>query len=114
MRLYEAIFIVDGESGEEALKEAERGIREMLQRRGAEVLSLERWEARKLAYPIKKRMRGVYYIAHFNAPADAIAETYRDAMLSETILRTLIVRDEDGVQVPGEPAEKGEANAELQ
>lgn len=111
MRLYESVFVVDEEAGEDSVKEAEEEIRQILARRGAQIAAFDRWESRKLTYPIKKRRRGLYLLVHFNAPPEAIQEIYRDSQLSERILRVLIVKDEDGIQLPRPPQEEPQPEA---
>ena len=50
----------------------------------------------KLAYPIRKRKRGTYYLVHFEVDGPAIAGVRATANLSETILRVFFTVDTDG------------------
>lgn len=93
MNQYEAMFLFDPTFASDigaAKAEAER----ILGRASAEVVYLEKWEERKLAYEIKGRKRGVYVLAYFKCAGDKIAGIERDARLSEPILRALVKRAE--------------------
>jgi small subunit ribosomal protein S6 len=61
-----------------------------LKKHGCEVLRNERWNERKLAYPVKRCDKGTYFVIHFNADEKRIAALRRDCQLSELILRTMI------------------------
>ena len=94
MKLYEALFLLDADAKPE--NGHEEYLHEMLKKHGATVASTDRWGERKLAYEIKRRKRGLYFLIHFNAPPEAIAEIRRTCHISELILRELILVDEDG------------------
>ena len=50
---------------------------------------------KKLAYPIKKELNGYYYVMQVGANKEAIQEFDRKIRLDETILRHLIIRQEE-------------------
>ena len=50
---------------------------------------------KKLAYPIKKELNGYYYVMQVEADKEAIQEFDRKIRLDETILRHLIIRQEE-------------------
>jgi len=62
----------------------------VLRKHNCEVLRNERWNERKLAYPVKRCDRGTHFVIHFNADQKKIAALRRDCQLNETILRTMI------------------------
>ena len=99
MRLYEAMFVANSSRAREDLPAIQEEIREALTRHGAELVNCERWEERKLAYPIKRHKRGMFLLSHFHAPTDAIGRIERAFRLSETVLRMLITVDEDGTEI---------------
>ena len=55
------------------------------------MVGIEKWDERRLAYEIKHRKRGCYALTYFKAPASSLAGIERDALLSEMILRLLVV-----------------------
>jgi small subunit ribosomal protein S6 len=65
---------------------------EMLSKGNAELISLCKWDERRLAYDIKGNKRGVYFLVYFKCEASQLAAIERDTRLSEKLLRSLIVR----------------------
>jgi small subunit ribosomal protein S6 len=100
LNLYEAMFLVDSNKAKQDHAKVLEEITEIVKKNGGEMVNLDKWDERKLAYPIAKRKRGTYYLSHFRADGSVIGKIERSAGLSETILRTLIVCDEDGEAFP--------------
>jgi ribosomal protein S6 len=114
--LYEAMFVVDAAKGGSEFTKVVRHIADLLTRHGAAIERIERWDERKLAYPIKHAKRGVYVLVYFQADGSAISEIRHTAGLSEQLLRLLILcADEPGpvkgqlLSPQGEPVARAEA-----
>ncbi len=108
MHLYEAMFLIDNGKAKDGLTDVRQEIAEAVQRQEGELVNCEKWEERKLAYPVKRQKRGTYVLAHFNAPPDAIARLERAFQLSGSVLRVLITVDEDGPEVVAPRQDRGE------
>jgi small subunit ribosomal protein S6 len=91
-RTYEGLFLVD--SGEAAAdwKQVTGAIEKILSRSEAEVVSLRKWDDRRLAYEINKKNRGTYILVYFDCDPDRIGSIERDVQLSEHVIRVLILR----------------------
>ena len=74
------------------LQSAADHVLEVLSKGGAEIVSLCKWDERRLAYDIKGNKRGVYFLAYFKCDAQKLASIERDARLSEKLLRSMITR----------------------
>lgn len=96
-RLYESMWVVDAALGREDYPKVQAAIREVIEKGGGSVVNLEKWEERRLMYQIKKKKRGLYVIAHFSAPTQAVTKIDRQARLADLILRHMILVDEDGL-----------------
>ena len=92
VNLYEAMFVVDAARGTSAVPDIVRHIAGLLTRHEAQIERIELWDERKLAYPIQRAKRGMYFLVYFRAEAEAIAEMRGTVRLSEQILRLLILR----------------------
>jgi len=90
-RQYEGLFLFP-QAVTADLEAAAEHVRESITRHGGEVVSLVKWDERKLAFDIRGNKRGVYFLAYFNAPPSIVAGIERDCNLSERMLRALIVR----------------------
>lgn len=93
MKKYEAMFLVDQETANKKWDEIIGHIRTTLEKYKAEILDLDKWQDLKLAYPIKKRRKGTYIVAHFNLDPLKVAEVRHDFQLSDYVLRSLIISD---------------------
>ena len=88
---YEAMFLI-GQSTAADLGAVVTHIDDLLERCNAKLVSMAKWDERRMAYEIDKQKRGLYIITYFEAPAQQIAQLDRDCQMSETIMRVLITR----------------------
>lgn len=98
MTFYETIFIVKTDLGDEALAERVAWVTEILTSNGAEVINVEQWGKKRLAYQVKKQKHGIYVLMHYEGDPKVVPELERNFKLSEDILKHLTVKLE-GAQV---------------
>jgi len=96
------MFVVDAARGASAVPDVVRHIAGLMTRHEAEIERIELWDERKLAYPIQKAKRGMYFLVYFRADAETIAELRATIRLSEQVLRLLILRAEKPGPVKGQ------------
>lgn len=92
MRKYEGMFLVDAAAASADWDGIVGQITTVLDRAEAEIISLNKWDDRRLCFEIKKRNRGTYILCYFNALPESLANIERDVQISEDILRVLILR----------------------
>ncbi len=92
MRNYESLYIVHPEVVGDELTVLVDKFQKILSDQQAEIVKLDNWGVRKLAYPIKKVERGNYIQVLFSAGPEVVAEYERRLRLDEQILRFLTVR----------------------
>lgn len=102
-RMYEAMFLIEPQAASTRWNDVAKEIETILLRHGGSIVRLDRWDERKLAYPIKKRNRGGYALLYFEAPPLAITKLRAEYALSETILRHLILNFEGKLKDPPPP-----------
>lgn len=61
---------------------------------GGQIVKVAPWGRRRLAYAIDRHREGAYHIVVFEAPTTAIAELERGILITEEVLRHLVVRQE--------------------
>jgi len=88
---YEAMFLLSQAVAAD-LAGAVAHIREILDKAGAQIIAMKKWDERRLAYEIDKQKRGVYILVYFSCNARNIAQIERSCNLSERIMRHLILR----------------------
>jgi len=101
-RLYELIFIVKPDLGEEVGKAATEKLTGVVEESKGEVVTVEEWGKRKLAYPIEKCNEGNYVYLRFTAPPTAINEMERQLKLNEQVIRYLTVKIDPAKAAPVE------------
>jgi ribosomal protein S6 len=106
-RLYEAMFLVDSGLAASDWAGVNSAIKNILDRAGADVISLEKWDERRLAYLIQGTARGTYILGYFHASPDKIRSIERDVQLSEQIMRVLILRAEPAMMQAKRRPESG-------
>jgi small subunit ribosomal protein S6 len=69
-------------------------IRTILEKAGAEIDSIRKWDDRRLAYEIKGKSRGTYILSYFRVDGERIQDIEKSVRLSEKIMRVLILSAE--------------------
>ena len=94
MAKYESVSIIRTDLGEEQLKSVVEHIRQTYERFGAEIVKVDEWGVRRLAYEIDKQRDGYYVLLELLMTPDgnALAEARRMFGTNEAILRTAQVR----------------------
>jgi len=88
---YEGMFLISQAVAAD-LSGAVEHITDILAKVGAELISMRKWDERRLAYEIDKNKRGVFILVYFSAPGDSITQLERECNLSERILRLMTIR----------------------
>ncbi len=88
---YECTILVRAAAARADYEGTLAAVKQTFESEGAKFLELDKWEERKLAYPIKGEASALYFHGYFNAPTSAIEKIERRALLGETVLRQLIV-----------------------
>ncbi len=100
MRNYEIMFIVRPTLSEEDIKKIASNFQKTLETNGAKVTNVDAWGQKNLAYEIKvgnnTYKTGYYFVVNIEANNDkAIKEFDRLALISNDIIRHIIIKKED-------------------
>ncbi|BEP30413.1 30S ribosomal protein S6 [Helicovermis profundi] len=90
MRNYETIFVLKPNLEEEKRNEMIEKFKSIISASG-EVLKVDEWGTRKLAYEIQKLKEGYYVLVNFKASTDLPKELERNFKISEEVIRYLVV-----------------------
>lgn len=93
--LYEAIYIVDPDLGEEQVNAIAGKYKSLVETQGGTVEKIDVWERRKLAYEIKGRTEGIYVVMQFTCFPVVEAELRRIFLISEDQIRYMILRPDE-------------------
>jgi small subunit ribosomal protein S6 len=99
VRYYEAIYIVHPNIEQDGLTKLIEATKEMLKKRGGEILYEEVMGKKRLAYSIQKQRFGTYVLLQFRGDGAGNVRLNQDLELNDDILAHMIVRiDEDEVR----------------
>lgn len=93
-KLYEAMFLVDSAEATADWEGVNAVIKKILKKTSAEIVSIRKWDDRRLAYEINGKSRGTYILCYFRTEGGKIREIEREVQLSERIMRVLILSAE--------------------
>lgn len=93
MNSYETVFITPVDIKEDDLNKVLDRIKDAVAKNEGEILKLEKWQQRELAYPINDLTKGVYYIAEYKANTGVVNDIEGNfKFLRESILRFLTIK----------------------
>ncbi len=96
MKKYEIMFIVRPDLDEASAKQVAENMKNTIVNFGSNVTEVKEMGQRELAYEIKKYKNGYYFLFNVEANnADAIKEFDRLALISEDIIRHIVIKVED-------------------
>ena len=90
-KLYEGMFLIDSSKAGADWDGIIAAIRTILEKAGAEIDSIRKWDDRRLAYEIKGKSRGTYILSYFRVDGGRIQDIEKSVRLSEKIMRVLIL-----------------------
>ncbi len=90
--VYECMFILDSSKVAGNLETADKQIRAILEKHGAEVLISRLWDERKFTYAIKKQKKGIYYLTYFSSEGKNLVAIEHDCSLNEMIMRMMTLK----------------------
>ena len=92
MRDYELMVVLSPELDEAGVTTETERVTTMVTSRGGEVVDVQPWGRRRLAYPIEKHRDGFYAVAKLKIEPEATAPLERSLSLNESVIRHLLVR----------------------
>ena len=92
MRQYEMMIILDPEVDERTVPATLEKFLTVVKNDKGTVDTLDVWGRRRLAYDIKKKSEGIYVVLNFSAEPATAKEMDRQLNLSDSILRTKLLR----------------------
>ena len=94
MRRYELMLVFSPDAPDERISAIIDRTTRQIAADGGQIVKVAPWGRRRLAYPIDRHREGSYHIVLFEAPPGAILELERGLLITEEVLRHLVVRQE--------------------
>ncbi len=92
MNYYESIFVLRPTLEEEARGAVIAKFQDIIAKEGGEVVKLEEWGIKKLAYEIQKLREGYYVLVEFKAPTELPKELERNYKIADEVIRYNLVK----------------------
>lgn len=92
MRAYELMIILDPEVDDRNIAPTLDRFLKVVKDAGGTIENVDIWGKRRLAYEINKRSEGVYAVINMTTEPDVAKELDRQLGLSESVLRTKLLR----------------------
>lgn len=108
MTRYETALIVDAMISEDAIAAELSRIEETIKESG-EIIKIDTWGKRKMAYDIRKKSHGYYCFFYYTSAPTVVEELEKNFRINENILRWMTLADQP---LPTKFSDEQEENAE--
>ncbi len=96
MRRYESVIILDPDLPDDDIRAFTERYTELVRSYGGDIIKVDDWGLKKLAYLVKKREKGRYVFFDYGGVPALIEEMERQLKISEEVIKFLSVKlDED-------------------
>ncbi|HEX2142862.1 MAG TPA: 30S ribosomal protein S6 [Candidatus Limnocylindria bacterium] len=95
MRRYELMLLIRPDLEDDKLQSAVEKVTRAIVNGGGALTKVSPWGKRRMAYPIQTFRDASYFLIHFDIAPSAVREIERGLLISEEILRHLVVVIED-------------------
>jgi len=99
MRRYESVIILDPELPDDDIQNFTERYSALVKNNGGEIIKIEDWGFKKLAYLVKKKDRGRYILFDFVGVPALIAEMERQLKITDEVMKFLSVKLDDEVDL---------------
>ena len=108
LREFETVLILRPDTLQEGVLELNNKIKELIEADEGRMLLVENWGKRRLAYEIRKQLKGIYMYYQFLGHGPLIKEMERNFRLTESVIRHFTTRIDENVDPDARPDELSE------
>ncbi len=91
MNRYETIFIIEPDTGEDGRGQIIQKVRDIIAGYNGALIEMDEWGTKKMAYEIRRKLRGYYVRADYCGAGDLIAEMERNFRIDDRVLKYMTV-----------------------
>ena len=95
MRNYECMFILKPDLDEEVIQQTVDRYSLIVTNGGGEMVSVDKWGKRRLAYEIKDLFEGYYVLMNFKSEPPVVTELDRVMKISDDMLRFMTINQDE-------------------
>ena len=111
MKNYETVFILNPVLSEDQAKDTVEKFVKVLNKAKANVINIEKWGLKKMAYPIQNKSTGFYNLIEFSTDSSDLVNTLEtEFRRDESVMRFLTIALDKHALIYNERRRKGEFN----
>ena len=92
LRDYELMVILSPDVGDDVINESLERLNQGITSRGGEVVDVNHWGRRRLAYPINRHLEGNYVVSQIKLDPAEVPGLEGSLRISEEVIRHMIVK----------------------
>ncbi len=101
MRRYETIYILRPTLGEEEINRVIESTNAILTADDGDIIAIDKWGLRKLAYLIKKESNGYYVFCDYGTDPDNVTEMERRFRIDDAVMKYMTLKVADTIDIEG-------------
>ena len=104
MRDYEVLYIVRADLEDDKVQDIVKRVNTLIERSGGTVERTNVWGKRKLAYEVKKQLKGIYLYWQYLGTTGVVEEIERNLRMLDQVIRYYTVKVDENVDPTAKPA----------
>lgn len=92
LNIYETVIIVSASLEDEDIEKILKRYEEFFKNNNVEIIEIEKWGRKRMAYHIKKVRTGYYFLIRYKCEGSFVKKLERTLQIDEQILRYLTIR----------------------
>jgi small subunit ribosomal protein S6 len=102
-REYETVFILRPDTNQDGIQTVNTRVRGVIDSMGGRLLKLDNWGKRKLAYEIKKQLKGIYLYWQYLGTSGVVEEIERNLRMLDAVIRYYTVKVDEDIDPTARP-----------
>jgi len=94
MKQYECLYILKPNLDDDAREASVKKFSDLVTTNKGEVVKIDEWGKKRLAYPINYIEEGYYVLMYFKSESDLPAELERNFKISDDVIRYMVLIDQ--------------------
>ena len=92
LRDYELVVVLNPDIGDDTVTDSIERVNDAIRTRGGEIVDVNHWGRRRLAYPIKRHFEGNYVVSQIRLNPGRVSELEGSLRISEEVIRHLVIQ----------------------
>src|SRR5438552_14597727 len=103
-REFETIFILRPDTNQDGIQMVNTRVRTVIDQLGGRLLKLNNWGKRKLAYEVKKQLKGIYLYWQYLGTPGVVEEIERNLRMLDAVVRYYTVKVDEDIDPAARPS----------